>query len=68
MKTEETYETLAACRPDLIVVVAYSKILPQRVLDLPPPWLHQRARVPSAAVSGGGPYSVAVLNGDAEAG
>lgn len=31
----ESYATLAALRPDLCVVVAYGKILPQRYLDLP---------------------------------
>ena len=34
-KDDETYETLKSLAPDLIVVVAYGKILPQRVLDIP---------------------------------
>lgn len=68
MKTEETYETLAACRPDLIVVVAYGKILPQRVLDLPP---HGCINVHASLLPryrGAAPIQWAVLNGDAEAG
>ncbi len=35
MKTEEAFETLKAQNADLFVVVAYGKILPQRILDLP---------------------------------
>lgn len=34
-KDEETVETLRALRPDLIVVIAYGRILPQAVLDIP---------------------------------
>lgn len=34
-RDEETVETLRALAPDLIVVVAYGKILPQRVLNIP---------------------------------
>ncbi len=35
-KSEQTYQTLKALRPELIVVVAYGRILPQRVLDIAP--------------------------------
>lgn len=35
-KDDEVYEQLKALKPDLIVAVAYGKILPQRVLDIPP--------------------------------
>lgn len=34
-KDDQTVEELRALQPDLIVVVAYGKILPQRVLDIP---------------------------------
>ena len=34
-KDDAVYEELKALAPDLIVVVAYGKILPQRVLDIP---------------------------------
>lgn len=34
-RDDAVYEELMALAPDLIVVVAYGKILPQRVLDLP---------------------------------
>lgn len=34
-KDDAAVETLKALAPDLILVVAYGKILPQRVLDIP---------------------------------
>lgn len=34
-REDSVYEELKALEPDLIVVVAYGKILPQRVLDIP---------------------------------
>ncbi|MBC3515563.1 methionyl-tRNA formyltransferase [Neobittarella massiliensis] len=36
VKKAETIELLASLQPDLIAVVAYGKILPQQVIDLPP--------------------------------
>lgn len=36
LKTPEAAEQIVALRPDLIVVVAYGKILPKRILDIPP--------------------------------
>lgn len=35
VKTEESYELLKQLEPDMIVVVAYGKILPKNVLELP---------------------------------
>ena len=35
LRSDESYEYLAAFRPDYIVVAAYGKILPQRILDIP---------------------------------
>ncbi|MBQ2618983.1 MAG: methionyl-tRNA formyltransferase [Oscillospiraceae bacterium] len=35
-RDDAVYESLKALAPDLIVAVAYGKILPQRVLDIPP--------------------------------
>ena len=35
VKTDEAYETLCSLKPDLIAVVAYGKILPERILKLP---------------------------------
>ncbi len=36
VKTGEFADTLASCRPDIIVVAAYGRILPASILDLPP--------------------------------
>lgn len=35
LKDDEVFETLKSLNPDLIVVVAYGKLLPERVLELP---------------------------------
>lgn len=35
VKTDEAYELLCSLKPELIAVVAYGKILPERVLSLP---------------------------------
>ncbi len=35
VRTDEAYEILKSISPDAIVVVAYGKILPERILDLP---------------------------------
>ncbi len=35
LRSDEAYERLASLRPDYIVVAAYGKILPQRILDIP---------------------------------
>ena len=35
VKTDESYELIKKLSPELIVVVAYGKILPKRILDLP---------------------------------
>ena len=42
---------IAASAPDLGVVAAYGKILPEWLLALPPPGSHQRARFAAAQVS-----------------
>ena len=35
IKGDEAYDLLAACQPDLVVVLGWSEILPERLLDLP---------------------------------
>ena len=35
LKSDEAFAALQGCAPDLIVVVAYGKLLPERVLELP---------------------------------
>ena len=61
-------DTLRDARPDVIVVVAYGKILPDEILDLPPKGcvnvhasLHPRHR-------GASPVQAAILAGDRETG
>lgn len=62
-KSDRTYEELKALAPELIVVVAYGRILPQRVLDIP-----ERGSINLHAsllplLRGAGPVQWSVLNG-----
>ncbi len=68
LRSTAEIERLAALAPDLIVVVAYGKLLPRPILDLPPygclnlhPSLLPRYRGPS-------PIAAAILAGDRETG
>ncbi|MBU0554218.1 methionyl-tRNA formyltransferase [Myxococcota bacterium] len=64
----ESYQTLKALAPDLCVVVAYGKILPQRYLDLPPHGcLNGHASV-LPALRGAAPIQWSVIHGHREAG
>ena len=38
LKKKSSFDFLKAWQPDFIVVAAYGKILPQRILDIPPLW------------------------------
>lgn len=65
---QEEIERLATLSPDVIIVVAYGKLLPRSVLDIPPygclnlhPSLLPRHRGPS-------PIAAAILSGDPETG
>ena len=61
-------ETLRALRPDLIAVVAYGRILPQRVLDIPTfGCINIHASV-LPSYRGSAPYQGAVLDGQKESG
>lgn len=67
-REDETVEELRALRPDVIVAVAYGKILPQRVLDIPP---HGCINIHASilpALRGSGPVQWAILNGLDETG
>ncbi len=68
VKTDEAYETLKACAPDLIVVVAYGKILPKRVLELPKYGCINVHASLLPRYRGAGPIQWAVLNGETETG
>ena len=68
MKAPETLERLREAAPELIVVVAYGKILPPAVLELPP---HGCINVHASLLPryrGAAPIQWAVLNGETEAG
>ena len=67
-REEETVEQLRALRPDLCAVVAYGRILPQKVLDVPTfGCINIHASV-LPAYRGSAPYQWAVLNGEKETG
>ena len=68
LKTAETQATLAAYRPDLMVVVAYGLILPRKVLAIPRLgcWNVHASLLPRWR--GAAPIQRAILAGDAETG
>lgn len=68
LKEESVYEEFAAMAPDLCIVVAYGKLIPRRLLDVPRlgflnvhPSLLPKWR-------GASPIQTAILNGDEETG
>ncbi|MCL2532476.1 MAG: methionyl-tRNA formyltransferase [Oscillospiraceae bacterium] len=68
LRSDEAAETLRKLAPELIVVVAYGKILPQAVLDIPP---HGCINVHASLLPkyrGAGPIQWAVLHGETETG
>ncbi len=67
-RDDETCRELEALRPDIIAVVAYGKILPQRVLDIPG---HGCVNIHASVLPelrGSGPVQWAILNGMDETG
>ncbi len=67
-REKETVEALQALKPDVVAVVAYGRILPQRVLDIPPMGCVNIHASLLPKYRGSAPYQWAVLNGDAETG
>jgi methionyl-tRNA formyltransferase len=68
LKSPAAVEELSQLKPDVIIVAAYGKLLPQQVLDIPPlgclnihPSLLPKYRGPS-------PMATAILSGDDESG
>jgi methionyl-tRNA formyltransferase len=61
-------EELAALRPDLICVVAYGKLLPQRVLDIPKYGCINIHASLLPKLRGAGPIQWSILEGDRETG
>ena len=62
-RDDETVEQLRALAPDVIAVVAYGRILPQRVLDIPPKGCINIHASLLPAYRGSAPYQWAVLDG-----
>lgn len=68
LRSEETQDALRAYRPDLIVVVAYGKILPKAVLEMP---VHGCINVHASLLPryrGAAPIQWAVLDGQTQSG
>ena len=67
-REDETVEQLRALQPDVVAVVAYGRILPQRVLDIPPMGCINIHASLLPQYRGSAPYQWAVLDGCAETG
>ncbi len=67
-REDETVEQLKALKPDVVAVVAYGRILPQRVLDIAPKgFINIHASI-LPQYRGSAPYQWAVLDGLTETG
>ena len=67
-REDETVEQLRQLQPDVVAVVAYGRILPQRVLDIPTFGCINIHASLLPAYRGSAPYQWAVLNGEKETG
>lgn len=67
-REDETVEQLAALKPDVCAVVAYGRILPQRVLDIPTKGCVNIHASILPQYRGSAPYQWAVLDGCRETG
>jgi len=67
-REEETVEQLRALRPDVVAVVAYGRILPQKVLDIVPGGFINIHASCLPQYRGSAPYQWAVLDGLKETG
>ena len=67
-RQEETVEDLRSLQPDVIAVVAYGRILPQKVLDIPSKGCVNIHASLLPAYRGSAPYQWAVLDGLTETG
>lgn len=68
MKSEETINLIKDINPDIIVVVAYGKILPKVILDIPEFGCINVHASLLPKYRGAAPIQWAVLNGDTETG
>ena len=67
-REEETVAQLRELKPDVVAVVAYGRILPQRVLDIPEKGCVNIHASLLPAYRGSAPYQWAVLDGQKETG
>jgi len=67
-REDETVEQLRALQPDVVAVVAYGRILPQRVLDIPGQGCINIHASILPSYRGSAPYQWAVLDGLTETG
>lgn len=67
-KDDAVVEELAALQPELICVVAYGKLLPKRVLDIPKYGCINIHASLLPKLRGAGPIQWSILNGDQETG
>ena len=67
-REDQDVEQLRALQPDVVAVVAYGRILPQRVLDIPPKGCINIHASILPAYRGSAPYQWAVLDGCKETG
>ncbi len=68
LKNEDAFETIIKLNPDLMVVVAYGKILPKRILDYPKFGCINVHASLLPKYRGAAPIQWAVLNGDKKTG
>lgn len=68
MKDEEVIEKIKEVNPDLIVVVAYGKILPKEIIDIPKYGIINVHSSLLPKYRGASPIHSAILNGDKESG
>ena len=67
-REEETVQQLRELKPDVVAVVAYGRILPQKVLDIPPKGCINIHASILPKYRGSAPYQWAVLDGCKETG
>ena len=67
-REEETVQQLRELKPDVVAVVAYGRILPQKVLDIPPLGCINIHASVLPSYRGSAPYQWAVLDGLKETG
>lgn len=68
MRDEQTICNLKSLNPDLIIVVAYGKILPKEILDIPPFGCINVHASLLPKYRGAGPIQWSVINGEKETG